>query len=157
VGGGFMGLSIVLISHHWCIDTPLNTWIGAFWSASFFLFGIIAGLKLSELSHIGRILSALYQLLQVPILSSPILSFSLFSGFQIGFGFQEYSLVIFYEFGARAKFYCMSSDPWGIGVNILALTLFIYLLVGSVGSRPGHQIHALPVRQRRAIHHANRV
>ena len=131
VGGGFMGFSVLIVS---LMNTgiPASSWIFPILilTGAMFLFGIVAGLALLERPRFGVTMSAVYQAFQIPILSSPLLTYTLVSGLQIGVGWFKVRLALFFEFGARCTFFLFRrSDPWIIGVNMLALALFVYLLL----------------------------
>jgi hypothetical protein len=130
VGGGFMGIWSLLILTQWNTSRPAYVWIFPICVGFLFLFGIVAGLAFVERPQLGAALSAVYQALQIPVVSSPLLTYKLLSGVQLGVGWQEGRVVVLFEFGARSTFVLLRhTDPWGIGVNVLALVLFVYLLL----------------------------
>jgi hypothetical protein len=79
IGGGFVGLSVIL----------LNVMEGQFAGGAFFVaavfalvycYGIGAGLVLAENLHLGILLSLIYQLIQIPIVRSADLFYLFSSG-----------------------------------------------------------------------------
>lgn len=109
---------------------PAYGWIFPILSGAMFLFGIVAGLAFMERLQLGIAMSAVYQAFQIPILSSPLLTYKFYSGLQIGVGWLEGRPVFWSEFGARSTLFILRyNDPWIIGVNVLALALFVYLLL----------------------------
>jgi hypothetical protein len=129
VGGGFAGFSVLIVS---LMNTGItaSSWIFPIISGAMFLFGIVAGLALIERPRFGAVMSAVYQAFQIPILSSPLLTYTLVSGLQIGIGWFKVRLALFFQFGARSTLFIFRhNDPWIIGVNVSALALFVYLLL----------------------------
>lgn len=130
IGGGFMGFVLMLLSRQWNINKPVYDWILFIFFIFVFLFGIVSGLALLEKPQLGSALSAAYQALQIPVISSPLLTYELFSGLQLGFGWSKGRYVFLYGFGARSILvFWKRTAPWLIGVNTLALFFFIYLLI----------------------------
>ena len=100
VGGGFAGISIMFIFQQWNTGTSHYFW----WAFSIyvvflFLFGIVAGLALVEKPQLGAALSAVYQALQILVISSPLLTYEFFSGLQLGVGWAKGRLAFFVEYG----------------------------------------------------------
>ena len=128
VGGGFAGISVLIVS---LMNTGIeaSNWIFPIISGAMFLFGIVAGLALLERPQLGAAMSAVYQALQIPVVSSPLITYTLLSGLRLGVGWFKGRPAFLFEFGARCTFFLFRrSDPWIIGVNVLALVLFVYLL-----------------------------
>lgn len=129
VGGGFMGIWSLFVGSQMNPDIPAYFCFFPLCIGALFLFGIVAGLAFMEKPQLGTALSAIYQALQIPVMSSPLLTYTLISGLQIGVGWLEGRPVVLSEFGARSTFFILRhTDPWGIGINVLALFLFVYLL-----------------------------
>ena len=123
-----MGISLTLLMPEWD-SVPPEALILAVCFSFVQLFGIFSGLALVEKPQLGIALSAVYQAIQIPVLSSPVLSYTYVSGLQLGAGWLEGRPAVLYEFGTRSTLFLFRrTDPWLIGVNILALALFIYLL-----------------------------
>jgi hypothetical protein len=131
VGGGFAGISMMFIFQQWRASTShYFWWVFSIYVCFLFLFGIVAGLALVERPQVGAALSAVYQSLQIPVISSPLLTYEFLSGFQLGVGWTKGSPAFFVEYGARlALQLSMRTAPWFIGINMLALAFFIYLLL----------------------------
>jgi len=129
IGGGFMGMWSLLVLPLWDTSTPAHVWIFSICAGFLFLLGIVAGLAFVDRPRLGAALSVVYQALQIPVVSSPLLSYKLLSGLQLGFGWLEGRPVFIFELGARCTFFLLRhTDPWLIGVNVLALALFVYLV-----------------------------
>lgn len=130
VGGGFMGIWSVLTTTQWYRHLPIHLWIFVFLPVSMFFLGIIAGLAFLEKPKLGIALSSIYQMLQIPIVSSPLLSYRFLSGLILGIGWSKNKPVVLAEFGASIIVMGFrNTDQWIIGVNMLALFLLIYLLL----------------------------
>jgi len=89
VGGGFAGISILLFSRQWNASVPVTVWTLSSLFALLFFFGIVAGLALMEAPKLGITLSAVYQALQTPAISSPVLTYSAFSGLEVRVGWWQ--------------------------------------------------------------------
>jgi len=133
VGGGFSGILLILILQQWNPSIPEHAgFFYIFCISLLFLFGIVAGLALVERPELGSALSVFYQALQIPVVSSRLLTYEFLSGLQVGVGWQEGKPAVFFEFGSRlALGFMMRTAPYPgmIGVNMLALVLFVYLLL----------------------------
>ena len=93
-----------------------------------FLFGIFAGIALIRKPKLGLWLSAVFQAMQIPIVIMPAAAYVLASGaclnlyrHAMGFGFN-------FLFGSRYYFSIHSAESWMVGINVLALVLFILLV-----------------------------
>jgi hypothetical protein len=119
VGGGFFGLC------------TLNT-TGAIQAKMIFgilcVFGIAAGLLIVESPRKGIISSLIYQGLQIVFFSSNVITYQFFTGFRVMVGFVKGQLLFFFNFGSLYSFNMKGTDDFGFGINILALSLFYYLL-----------------------------
>ncbi|MEN6428473.1 MAG: hypothetical protein ABFE13_24260 [Phycisphaerales bacterium] len=139
VGGGFTGLSLMLVSLKSATNMPAHAVVGLSLFACVFLFGIVSGLALADRLRMGIVLSAIYQTVQIPIVSSSSVSYKLFSGAQIGLQWREGGLGITFDYGARSFLGWMHRDPFQIGIDVLALGLLVYLLTVKPEGKPlGH-------------------
>jgi len=93
-----------------------------------FLYGIAAGVALLRTERLGLVLSILYMVIQIPIVTTSIFSFDLFSGASVNMLLYESGWWFNFLFGSRYYFNLNSYEPWCFGVNILALALFILLI-----------------------------
>lgn len=144
VGGGFMGLSLMVTSLKSAQNMPSHAVIGFSLFACIFLLGIVSGLALVDRLRIGIILSAVYQALQIPIVSSSSATYRLLSGLQIGIQWRESRVGITFDCGAGYFFGWMQGAPFQIGINVLALGLLIYLLTVKPEGKPlGHNDNVL--------------
>ena len=143
IGGGFTGLSLTLASLESAMNMPAHAVVGLGLFACVFLFGIVSGLALADRLGIGIVLSAIYQTLQIPIVSSSSVSYKLFSGVQVGLQWRGGGPGLTFDCGARSFLGWMHEDPFQIGINVLALGLLLYLLtVRPEGKSLGHDDNA---------------
>jgi hypothetical protein len=66
--------------------------------------------------------------LQIPWLSSPILTYSFSAGLRISAGLIGWRITLGYRLGSDAMLLFLVHRPWGIGINFFALLVFILLL-----------------------------
>lgn len=128
IGGGLLGIGIigrVLLGENL---KPVEMIIAAAF-VILFAFGIMAGAALIWKPKLGLILSLIFQGIQIPIIITPVVSYILSSGVYVnvfwhetGWG-TEYALL-----GSRFYFYLKSGGPQCVGVNIVALVLFFFLV-----------------------------
>jgi hypothetical protein len=129
VGGGFMGIAVVLLTPGWD-SLPPKSLIVVICFCFVYALGILSGLALVEKPQLGIPLSAIYQAMQIPVFTCPLVSYLLVSGLQLGGGWLEGRPVLLFEFGAHSRFFLLRhAEPSLIGVNILAFALFVYLLL----------------------------
>ncbi|MCP4262856.1 MAG: hypothetical protein GY774_35905 [Planctomycetes bacterium] len=124
-----MGFVFLLNKNPMDEGVSLNLRIFSALFACLFVFGIAAGLALTEWPRRGMQMSLIYQVLQIPIVTSPIISYIFVSGLRIFAGFKEGNGFVLTEFGTRVAIYVMREDPWSISINLLALVLSVYLLM----------------------------
>ena len=127
VGGGLLGLGLIGRS----ILTEQITQTAVIIHIAFslvFLFGIIAGVTLASKPKLGLWLSAVFQAMQIPVLIAPMAAYALFSGACLnlyrhgtGYGFN-------FLFGSRYYFSIHNGESWMVGINAIALVLFILLV-----------------------------
>ena len=127
IGGGFAGLAVIAQLVMKAEMTAISVMGNVIFGVIFF-FGIVAGLVLIEDERVGIVLSQIFQATQIPLLSSPIIVYRLICGFGVAVFCQGAEVGGNYWFGCHYAFFLFGDAPWGIGVNIVALVLFIYLL-----------------------------
>ncbi len=126
VGGGFMGFSVILASQPWNKNINAFMYIGV---CLLFIFGIFAGLALIKESRYGIASSAIYQALQVPLISSHVISYNIRSGVRLIVGVLRGMPYVTFDIGARCTIiFGKRPDSWGFGINLIALILFVYLI-----------------------------
>jgi len=127
IGGGLLGLGLIGRS----ILTEQLTQTAVIIHIAFifvFLFGIAAGVVLIKRLKLGLWMSAVFQAMQIPILIVPAAAYAMVSGACLnlyrhatGFGFN-------FLFGSRYYFAIHSNESWMVGINAIALVLFILLV-----------------------------
>jgi hypothetical protein len=128
IGGGLFGLGLI----GRCFLRDQLTQIAVTFHIIFILvfsFGIIAGLALIIKPRLGLVLSAIFQAVQIPVVTGPSVVYILFSGacfnlykYASGWGFKFF-------FGSHYSLYFNSGQQWLVGINIFALVLFILLII----------------------------
>ncbi len=154
VVGGLLGIALICGNF---LSGQLTS-IGVIFNFAFvlvFAFGIMAGVVLIKKEKLGILLSIIFQAMQIPIFIGSKLSYVMFTGacFNIykhatGYGFDFY-------FGSRYYFYINSGEPWLIGINIVALVLFVLLIRESMfGAASAKRIESQPSVAHSADHSA---
>ena len=127
VGGGFTGFSVILFSQPWNKNINPFMYTGA---SLLFIFGIFAGLALIKESRCGIVSSAIYQALQVPFISSNVISYNILSGFKLIVGVLRGMPYVTFDIGARFTLaFGGETDSWAFGINLISLILFVYLIL----------------------------
>lgn len=128
VGGGFTGFTFVTISLSQHKGGAPHTLILSLFIALVFAFGIAAGLALIEKPRLGVPLSGFYQMLQILHISSLPFTYSFFSGVEVVVGWWKAKPIVMLEHGGRFSVQLfVPGQSWGIGINVIALILFLYL------------------------------
>jgi hypothetical protein len=89
-----------------------------------FAYAIVIGMRIFE-GRPARAALLWFYALQIPILSSPRLSFHISAGAHLNVGFLGDALMWHAQLGADFAASLLSGDPWGLGVNLFALALFV--------------------------------
>jgi hypothetical protein len=127
IGGGFTGVSIT-VQTLMRVEPTVGVVVISLIFGAIFGFGMVAGLALVENERLGIVLSQVYQAVQIPVVSSPIIVYRLCSGLVVNLFYQQGG-----NFGGNLRlgteygFYLFVKAPWGIGVNLAALLLLVYL------------------------------
>jgi hypothetical protein len=143
IAGGILGIvtTILLISNNYngvmsalFLGIPLMP----------FILSLSAGILLWKKMKLGIILSAIIQLIQIPIISIKGFFYKFFSGFELSWIYpfpQDINHQVLLNIGGNlnwklGKFYFMTGDyPELIGINLFALMLLVLLLGKDVGKR----------------------
>jgi hypothetical protein len=129
IGGSFAGL-VINLQYLVARDVPVSSAILGLIFTAIFVFGIIAGVALIENERAGIVLSRIFQGMQIPFLSSGIIVYK----FSCGLGFYLIRLEMgmghdhWFGFGCHYALHLFRESPWAIGVNVVALVFFIYLV-----------------------------
>lgn len=128
IGGGALGVVIigrVLLEGN-------QTQVTVMYNAAFivvFAFGILAGVALIKRPGLGLVLSLIFQGIQIPLFASPVVSYNMFSGGFFNVYWYESGWGADFAFAAsRFYFYLNAGESLFVGVNILALILFLFLI-----------------------------
>jgi hypothetical protein len=124
IGGGFVGL--VLTTQFFSQANKVIAYIMLLAFVALYGYGILVGLKLSEGPTPLRHLRA-YFILQIPLISSPLVAYRFCSGLQATVAMIPPSVGFDFRFGSEWHFAISSSDPWGVGVNLVALAIVVLL------------------------------
>lgn len=128
IGGGVLGFLIIGRVLLEAGQTPVTVMYNAAFLVVF-AFGILAGVALITRPGLGLVMSLIFQGIQIPLFASPAVSYNMFSG-----GFFN---VYWYDNGwgtdftflaSRFYFYLNGGESLFLGVNILALILFLLLI-----------------------------
>ena len=127
IGGGLLGAGLIGLSFlKEQLTQTAMIFHGVF--AFVFLFGIVAGLVLIVKPRLGLVFSAIFQAVQIPVFIKSGIAYAMSSGACVnlykhasGWGFNFF-------FGSRYSLSLDSGQPWLIGVNIVALALFVFLV-----------------------------
>ncbi len=127
IGGGLLGLGLIVLSF---LDGQPTQTVMKFHIifGCVFLFGVVSGLALIIKPRLGLVLSALFQAVQIPFFIKSGIAYAMSCGACVnlykhasGWGFNFF-------FGSRYSLSLNSEQPWLIGVNIVALVLFVFLI-----------------------------
>jgi hypothetical protein len=123
VGGGFCGAVLMtrLIPR---VEGITSSVLLAAMIATF-AFGVFAGLRFMEDEEKGLGLLSCFFAIQIPIFSSPVLTYDLISGFGVKLLWMR-QWGLFFRFGSEMTIWIMHPQPWGLGVNAFALALFLW-------------------------------
>lgn len=125
--GGLLGLSLIgqsFLKEHLAQITVIFHIVFIF----VFSFGIVAGAALIFKPRLGLVLSAIFQAIQIPFVTGPMVAYSLSSGACLNLYKQATGWGFNFFLGSHYVFYLNSRQPWLIGINIVALVLFIFLV-----------------------------
>ena len=129
IGGSFAGL-VINLQYLVAGELQIGSVVHCLIASAILVFGIIAGVALIENERAGIVLSQIFQGMQIPSLSSGIIVYR----FCCGLGFylirQEMGMGHYHWFrlGYHYTLLLFCEAPWGIGVNVVALVFFIYLV-----------------------------
>jgi len=133
IGGGFVGVArtIQFFSH---VDKVI-AYVVLLAFVCLYGYGIFLGVKLSEgpapLRHLR-----VYFGLQIPFISSPIVAYRFATGFQTTIAITQSGLGWDVRFlGSEGQFAILSQEPWGVGINVIALAI-VFLLYSRLAVVP---------------------
>src|SRR5437870_5311097 len=132
IGGGFVGVAVTI--QFFLHANTVIAYIVAVAFLGLYGYGIFVGFKLSEGSAPLRHLR-LYFALQVPLISSPLITYRFCSGLQATVAIIQQSFRWDWRLGSEWQFVIHSSAPWGVGINLVALAI-VFLLNSRLAVAP---------------------
>ncbi len=126
IGGGAAGIATALFALPGAIQKPLLVIVAAAFIA-FYAFGIYVGIQLARGRETRTSLLWFYGA-QLPVLSSPILMFFVFSGANLNVGFVGGRLFANWALGSHFAAIWWTSAPWGLGINLVGLAMLALTL-----------------------------
>ncbi len=136
IGGAFTGIVITLAGLISMTDHRVIAYLLYLVFIGLYGYGIWAGIRFSEDSADLKPLRV-YYLMQVPWISSPILSYRFTSGFHVTAGIIGSNVQCFFRIGSEWNLNFLQVFPWGIGLNAFALAVLIFL---KRASRPNQSL-----------------
>ncbi len=133
IGGGFVGVArtIQFFSH---VDKVI-AYVVLLAFVCLYGYGIFLGVKLSEGPAPPRHLRVYFGL-QIPFISSPIVAYRFATGFQTTIAITQSGLGWDVRFlGSEGQFAILSQEPWGVGINVIALAI-VFLLYSRLAVVP---------------------
>jgi hypothetical protein len=132
IGGGFVGVALTSQFFHQTNKVIAYIMLLAF--VTLYGYGIFIGLKVSEgrasLRHLR-----FYFGLQIPFISSPLIVYQFCSGLHGTVAIIQSRLTWGCRLGSESQFAILSSAPWGIGINFVALAI-VFLLYSRLAVGP---------------------
>jgi hypothetical protein len=127
IGGGLMAIGFLgrsLLAE----QMPRTTLVVHVAFILVFSFGIVAGVALIRKPGLGLWLSAAFQAMQIPILAGSTAAYALACGASLNLYKHANGWGVNFLFGSRYSFYLGGDQSWVVGVNLVALGLFILLI-----------------------------
>jgi hypothetical protein len=127
IGGGFTGVVVTLQAFF--TSKEANPMVYAMFAGfiALYAYGVAAGLRFAEKEEEKKHLIIFYWL-QVPWVSSPVIGYRFASGFHVSGAIIGAKLSGFFRIGSDWQFNLFQSIPWGIGLNIFALGMVLFLM-----------------------------
>ncbi|MGF1740614.1 hypothetical protein L4C34_05970 [Vibrio profundum] len=130
IGGGFSGASIVLLVFRRGGLSSWEPYLVLVISFLLYVYILVAGLIFARnKANTKRLKRAL--LVQVPWLSTPFLYYQFSAGANLATRVYESGVNSFGYFGSEFQIALHPNDPWAIGVNFVALALYVLTLMAS--------------------------
>lgn len=92
-----------------------------------FAFGIVCGFRLIDEENKGLRMLRWYFGIQIPCISSPLFSYHLSSGIGISAIWTGHHITFSWRIGSEMGVWVLQEHPWAIGINVVALILFIWV------------------------------
>jgi len=128
IGSGFMGIVALLLAKPWTRGLSPGTFAVSLVFLCLALLGIAGGLLVAETNRLGLWLSLIYQMVQIPIISSAALTYQFLPGIQIiGGRFGDLRTILFQCKSNFTISIGQTPELSGWGLNLSALFFFLYL------------------------------
>lgn len=128
--GGLGGTAISIVTAY---QLSHQSWVKPFTGAALtalYLFVVVIGVALWRNKHYGKTWAAILFALQMPIFSSPALSYEWFTGMSIKFVSSNGNYGWLFELGGSDTFHLQSDAvAMAYGCNVFAACALIYLLI----------------------------
>jgi hypothetical protein len=128
IGGGFCGFVITLqgmFQLEKADPVVLSLFCGF---AALFVITVLSGLLFVDNPRCTVPLIVV-TILQIPWISSPILTFGFTSGFRFVLGVLGENLLLSCQLGSECHIFFLQQRPWGLGINLFAVLILGLLLV----------------------------
>lgn len=127
IGGGYAGAVIIsgmLPKSPLLSATQLIGWA----MIATFCYGVFGGLSLLDNEVKGLRRLRWFFLIQIPVLSSPFFAYSCNAGLSLGVWWIGGANGLLWRFGSEMTLLFRASQPWGIGVNLVGLAMFVWTI-----------------------------
>jgi len=125
VGGGYCGAVFMFLLFPQ-VQGQIAGYILVAVMIATFSFGVFSGLRFIEDEGKGLRLLRWFFGIQVPILSSPILAYQLSAGAGVNLSWIGSKMSFFWRFGSEMGVWILQDRPWGLGLNVFALAMFVW-------------------------------
>lgn len=127
VGGGFLGAAVVAAAVVGRKNTSALEYAMYGFTILLYVYGIFAGVRLTENPTRYRHL-IIFHALQIPFISSPGFTYRFACGLHVTIGMVASKFVWAYRLGSDWQMSILQPRAWGIGVNLVAAVIFVALL-----------------------------
>jgi hypothetical protein len=128
IGGGFLGVVILVDTLFAAQNTPVFAYAIFAVLIALYIYGIFAGIRLSEdANHYGHVL--FFYALQVPFFSSPILVYRFACGFHATIWVVGFSIGWMFRLGSDCQLTILQPNSWGGGVNLFPAAILFALVI----------------------------
>ncbi len=124
IGGGFTGFVVSLTALPSALGQKVAAVVLVSTCAAFYVYAIVLGVRMAE-GRASRSHLLWFYGLQLLVVSSPLIAYQLSSGAHFNLGFIGSSFNWNAQLGANYSVTLLQNAPWGIGVNLIALTMFL--------------------------------
>jgi hypothetical protein len=127
IGGGFTGLVVTVQAMFQSEGASFFQFLlfGGF--AALYLFTVVSGLLFAD-NPKCTIPLMIVLILQIPWISSPILTYTFCAGFRITAGLVSGRFAASWRFGSDWQVFILQGQPWGAGINLFAALVLVLLL-----------------------------